>query len=168
VRPLFRDLYLIGNQSEPYRRYNLPVMPDLFPEGGALAGLHAGLRAGREQRCFIIAGDMPFLTRELIVHLASLPMASPALVPRPPRGPQPLCAIYDKSVAALAEKRLMRRQFDLEGFALAAQATLVNLRDFAEPKVLDHLFLDIDGPEDLRLAETLVVSLRQQRPSERP
>src|SRR5262245_42726362 len=75
----------------------LPTVPDVYPQWGALGGLHAALSACRREWAIVIACDLPFVTAKLFQHLASLDNEYEAVVPIQPDGrPQPLAALYRK------------------------------------------------------------------------
>ena len=72
----------------------LPSVPDIYPQWGALGGLHAALTACRREWAVVVACDLPFVTAELFQHLAGLRMDHEAVVPVQPDGrPQPLSAL---------------------------------------------------------------------------
>jgi molybdopterin-guanine dinucleotide biosynthesis protein A len=160
AQPLFDEILLVGNEPGPYRHLRLPVVPDLYSYGGPLAGLHAALTTCRHSPCFVLAADMPFVTRGLIERVLEAQGGAPGAVPRVGRQHFPLCAVYNKHLAGLAAERLDKRQLDLPGFALAAGAAVVDLAGFAEPPELAMLLSDVDSPEDLLRAENWARTMR--------
>jgi molybdopterin-guanine dinucleotide biosynthesis protein A len=77
----------------------LPEVPDLHINWGSLGGLHAALAAARAPWIIVVACDLPFVTGELFVRLASFRDNLDAVVPVQPDGRlQPLCALYRASV----------------------------------------------------------------------
>ncbi|HYG82174.1 MAG TPA: NTP transferase domain-containing protein, partial [Pyrinomonadaceae bacterium] len=73
----------------------LPSVPDFYVEWGALGGLHAAAAAARAEWAVVVACDLPFVTGELFVRLASLRENFDAVVPVQRDGRrQPLCALY--------------------------------------------------------------------------
>src|ERR1700733_7227794 len=87
-----------------------PVVPDLFPGCGPLGGIHAALAQSSFDLNILLAVDMPFVSAELLRFLLREAEndASSALVtvPRTGRGLQPLCAVYRRGFAAVAEVAL--------------------------------------------------------------
>ncbi|HET8783326.1 MAG TPA: molybdenum cofactor guanylyltransferase, partial [Pyrinomonadaceae bacterium] len=49
-----------------------PVVADVYPQWGALGGLHAALSACRGEWAIVVACDLPFVTSELFRSLASM------------------------------------------------------------------------------------------------
>ena len=68
---------------------------DIYPNWGALGGLHAALSAAETEWAIVVACDLPFVTAELFKYLASVRTDHEAVVPLQPDGrPQPLAALY--------------------------------------------------------------------------
>ena len=68
---------------------------DVYPQWGALGGLHAALANCRREWALVVACDLPFVTAELFNYLASLRAEHDAVVPlQADDRPQPLCALY--------------------------------------------------------------------------
>lgn len=74
---------------------NLAHLPDVYPNWGALGGVHTALASSDADWCLIVACDFPFVTAELFERLASLRNRFEAVAPIQSDGiPQPLCAFY--------------------------------------------------------------------------
>ena len=133
-------------------------MPDLRPgRQGPLAGIEAGLRAARHRPVFVAAGDMPFLTGDLIGYLLDL-LADhvPAVVPVSGNGPHPLCSAYGREVrpavsAALDEGIRSVREL-LEGLPGVRYVGEGELRRFGDPNLL---LMNVNLPEDLARARAM-------------
>src|SRR5690242_6152656 len=70
-------------------------LPDLYPQWGALGGLHAAFAACKREWAIVVACDLPFVTAELFSHLAGLRVDHDAIVPiQADERPQPLAALY--------------------------------------------------------------------------
>ncbi len=82
VEGLSDDLFIISNRPEAYASFGLPVHTDVLPGKGALGGLYTALHYARRPHCFVLACDMPFLNRELLLWMASLGGEWEAVVPR--------------------------------------------------------------------------------------
>lgn len=138
---------LVGSRQTNSR---FPVARDVYPEWGALGGLHAALVACRCEWAIVIACDLPFVTAELFNYLASLRDEHEAVVPLQPDGrPQPLSSLYRIEPCLQRATELIeagkRRPFDL--------LELVNTRwvPFKELTNLDQaekFFVNINTPED--------------------
>jgi molybdopterin-guanine dinucleotide biosynthesis protein A len=101
-----------------------------------LAGLVRALEAGRP--VVAVACDMPFVTPELLAHLAALDG------PSAPRG-EPFPARYEPSALPALREALARRAPLREALAALAPAE-VDLAPFGDPR---QLTLSINTPEQL-------------------
>jgi len=79
-------------QPVPYR-----VVFDRKPGAGPMAGIEAGLMAARRDPVFVIACDMPFVTRDIAAMTVAAARISDAAVPRIEGRAEPVCAAYRKT-----------------------------------------------------------------------
>lgn len=96
------EVLVVANAELP-AGYDLAarVVPDLRPgRRGPLAGLEAGLMAARNDRVFVAAGDMPFISGGLAAFLLELVSDRDvrAAVPRYGGRLHPLCAAYKREL----------------------------------------------------------------------
>src|SRR5262249_44631095 len=83
---------LVGAQQQ---NASFQTVADVFPQWGALGGLHAALANCRREWALVVACDLPFLTTALFKYLASLGTDHDAVVPlQADDRPQPLAALY--------------------------------------------------------------------------
>jgi molybdopterin-guanine dinucleotide biosynthesis protein A len=128
----------------------LPKVPDIYAQWGALGGLHAALAACRREWAIVVACDLPFVTRELFLFLASLRLDHEAVVPlQQDERPQPLAALYSGDPCRQRAEALIqaerRRPLDL------LEAVNTRWVAFDEIRNLDQaerFFVNINTPED--------------------
>ena len=112
----------------------LDTIADVYPQWGALGGLHAALNESRSEWAIVVACDLPFVTSELFRSLASKRTEHDAVVPIQPDGrPQPLAALYRTDPCAERATELIkagrRRPLDL------LQSVNTRWVDFAEIEI---------------------------------
>ena len=114
ARALTPHVQIVGDPAK-YQAF-APVIEDFFPGCGPLAGIHAALRASRTDRNLILAVDTPFLSAALLRYVLSSAKNSDAMVtlPRAAGGLQPLCAVYRREFANLAERALNAGQYKID------------------------------------------------------
>jgi len=99
---------IVGSKAkfEPYGS----VVEDIFPERGPLGGIHAGLSGSDRELNLVLAVDLPFVTAELLAYLIRRAQDSPCMVtaPRLQAGWEPLCAVYRREFAKVAEDALRK------------------------------------------------------------
>ncbi|HET6854044.1 MAG TPA: molybdenum cofactor guanylyltransferase [Pyrinomonadaceae bacterium] len=128
----------------------LPSVPDIYPQWGALGGLHAALTACRREWAVVVACDLPFVTAELFQHLAGLRMDHEAVVPVQPDGrPQPLSALYRADPCRQSATELIeagrRRPLDLLETVKTRWVEFAEIRNLTQA---DRFFVNINTPKD--------------------
>lgn len=87
------EVIVVGKPPSDLNR--LRYVPDVYPNWGALGGVHTALASTDAPWCLIVACDFPFVTAELFDRLAGLSESFEAVAPVQSDGiPQPLCALY--------------------------------------------------------------------------
>ena len=121
---------------------------------GPLAGIEASLLAARYRAIFVAAGDMPFLTGDLLKYLVGLLSDRvPAVVPYFGGRPHPLCAAYGQEVQPAVSAALDRGVWSvrelLESLPGARYVGEEELRRCGDPNLL---LTNVNSPEDLARA----------------
>ena len=131
-------------------------VPDLRTgRQGPLAGIEAGLLAARHSAVFVAAGDMPFLTGDLVGSLLGLLSDGVlAVVPRFGGRPHPLCAAYGREVQPAVSEALDQgvrsvREL-LESLPRIRYVEEEGLRRSGDPNLL---LMNVNSPEDLARAQ---------------
>jgi len=129
---------------------SLPSVPDVYPQWGALGGLHAALTACSREWAIVVACDLPFLTSELLLYLANQRLDHDAVVPiQPDQRPQPLAALYRVEVCRRRATELIeagrRRPLDLLD---AVNTRWVAFDEIRNLERAERFFVNINTPED--------------------
>ena len=132
----------------------LPTLPDVYAKWGALGGLHAALKACRAKWAAIVACDLPFVTGELFVRLASLRENFDAVVPvQPDDRLQPLCALYHATVCReRAEELISAGERRPRALIEAVKTRRVAFYELKNLDGADRFFLNINTPQDYATA----------------
>ena len=110
LRALTTEVRIVG-PGEKFAAYG-PVIEDVYPGRGPLAGIHAALTASTTELNLILAVDLPLVTEALLRFLIEQAAACAATVtvPRIAGGYQPLCAVYRRAFAPRGAGRAGIRQ----------------------------------------------------------
>src|SRR5262245_58976069 len=95
LRQVANPIYLVNSADAHFEDLLLPVVHDEFPGHGSLGGIYTAIAQSPHDRTLVVACDMPFLSRALLEHMARLD--ADLVIPRTPRGYEPLCAIYSRA-----------------------------------------------------------------------
>ena len=107
LKTVTSELILVGRQNQNDEVFdlgislNMRVISDTDPYSGPLAGIHAGLTASTTPLSFIVAGDHPFLSTNLITAMAISAglgevNTTCAVIPHTEGNLHPLHAIYPR------------------------------------------------------------------------
>lgn len=124
---------------------------------GPLAGLEAALYHARYPRAFVAAGDMPFVSPELVSEMLSRLYlgGAHATVPRVGGRWEPLCAAYAhktlEEVGSALDEGVRAMRDLVERLPEVEEVTEEDLRRFGEPGLL---LMNVNSPEDLELARS--------------
>jgi len=144
---------IIGN-VEKFRAY-AEVVDDEFPGCGPLAGIQAALRASEEELNLILAVDMPFVAIGFLQYLVQQAAASDALVtvPRAERRWQPLCAVYRREFAEIAEQSLREGKYKIDPLFQRVKVFSIEEQELRERGFSPQMFRNLNTPEDWRSAQ---------------
>jgi molybdopterin-guanine dinucleotide biosynthesis protein A len=156
VSLLAEDKFIITEKIDDYQKFGLPIFQDIFPDYGALAGLHTGLRNAKHEFVYMVACDMPFADKNLFVYMRNIMEVSQVdvVIPLTRHGHEPMHAVYRKSTCLPAVENAIQNQkkrliswFDLVKVVAVGEKIL---RDFDADL---NAFLNINTPEELMIAE---------------
>ena len=138
---------IVGRMSDDS---GLPVVADIYPEWGALGGLHAALSACQREWAIVVACDLPFVTAELFRTLYENRLDHEAVVPvQPDNRPQPLAALYrvepcrERATALIEAGR--RRPLDLLDAVRTRWVSFAEIRNLTQA---ERFFVNINTPSD--------------------
>ena len=139
LAPRVAEILVSGPAIEGYRSVS-----DSIAGAGPLAGIAAALAAMRTPWLVVVAGDMPYVTGELIDDLLARAEGDAACVRE--RGlPEPLISAIHARVLPVIEARLAAGRFKASGL-FTEERLAVSWLDDPDPRALKS----INAPEDLR------------------
>jgi molybdopterin-guanine dinucleotide biosynthesis protein A len=134
-----------------------PVVADIFPGCGPLAGIHAALVHSPAELNLVLAVDMPFVSRELLAFLfaAATDEDNHAIitVPRTSKGFQPLCAIYRREFSTTAEQALRAGKYKIDAAFSGASIRVIEEAELAASGFSEQSFFNVNTPHDRLTAE---------------
>jgi molybdopterin-guanine dinucleotide biosynthesis protein A len=132
---------------------------DVRPDLGSLGGIHAALSHAKGAT-IVVAWDMPFVPRELLRRLRDLGENADVAVPESGsrRGVEPLCAYYSATCLAPIERRLDIDDRRVIGFYDDVRVARLPAEEVAKLGDPEILFMNVNTPEELVLAEAYAAS----------
>lgn len=133
----------------------VPTVADVRAGAGSLGGIHAALvHAGTP--VLLVAWDMPFVPASLLRALRRLGEGAEVAVPESDssrRGVEPLCAWYAPSCIPAIERRLDEGDRRVVGFFDDVRVRRLPVDEVARHGDPARLFLNVNAPDDLLVAE---------------
>jgi molybdopterin-guanine dinucleotide biosynthesis protein A len=154
LSPVAREILIVSNDAARYQALNIPVIGDRIPGAGPLGGIYTALLAARHRWVLIVACDMPFVSTMLFETLVgAIDDDADAVVPRSPRGLEPLCAAYSQHAAPILKRRL-----DAHQWRVGEMITELRVREISGGALagLDddgRLFENVNTPHDYARAQ---------------
>ena len=141
---------LVGSKAKCEAWPELSAVPDVHVKWGALGGLHAALAACRAEWAAVVACDLPFITGELFVRLASLRGNFDAVVPIQEDGRwQPLCALYRaETTRERAEELIAANEHRPRALLTLVRTRRVAFEELSDLQGADRFFTNVNTPED--------------------
>jgi molybdopterin-guanine dinucleotide biosynthesis protein A len=133
---------------------------DLHEHLGPLGGVHTALaHCGAARSALILACDLPFITTDLLTFLCEIHQApiSHSPFPTPPavtvpldqsNRPQPLAAIYDKSLEATVGQMLAANELRVDLLYSRVSTRLISFAEFANLRDAERFFINVNTPEE--------------------
>ena len=130
------------------------VIEDEFPDHGPLSGIHAAVRASREDLNLILAVDMPFVEASFLEYLVQRARAGAAVVtvPRIAGRWQPLCALYRRGFADVAEPALRAGKNKIDPLFGQVSLQVIEEAELQEQSFASEMFRNVNTPEELSAA----------------
>lgn len=152
LRRLTTDLLIVSHDPDRFASHALRVVPDLVADAGPLGGLLTALTCTSSAYTLILACDMPFVSFELLHHLAMRAQGWDAAAPRTTEGYHPLCAVYARSVLPIVERRLARGALAMTGLLHELRLAEVGPDELARFDPEAVMLSNVNTPHDYRQA----------------
>lgn len=145
----FQEKLLSTNPPALAEGLPLTPVPDLYPDAGPLAGLHAALSASRSGMLFCVPCDMPNFNPALPGLLLERYNGEDALVCRDGTGRlYPLCGFYAKTALPALEAQLRQGQYRAAALLDRLSCTVADMGGM----VPDSVFFNMNTLEEFREA----------------
>ena len=149
------DVLISTNDPDSYDRFGTPMVADIYPAHGPLAGLHAGLRAARHDLMAVVPCDMPFASGALLLYLAAEAVNYDVVLPTSPGEGgrihyEPLHAVYRRSCLPAIEAALKNGVQRVRMFYPQVSVREVHYEEWCSVPEADlSVFANVNTPGDL-------------------
>ncbi len=97
VKTVFEDIIIVSSMHGPMDGIDAAIVKDILPIQTPMVGIATALLNSEKPRVFVVACDMPFLTREAIRCLIDAPGNAEIIIPMIGQYYEPLHAVYNRS-----------------------------------------------------------------------
>ncbi len=153
VAPLSKNQIIITNEPDHYQALQLPMFSDLYPDHGPLAGIYTAVYQAPTQYTLIVATDMPWLNPNLLNHLIQLRNEADVIIPRWQKFPEPLHAVYSKSVLPAIKANLDQKKLKITQFFDQVSVRFIEREEIEQFDKNGRSFSNINTPEELEEAK---------------
>jgi molybdopterin-guanine dinucleotide biosynthesis protein A len=154
-RAVTSDVRIVGDAAK-FAAF-APVVEDVFRDCGPLGGIHAALRASPSELNLMLAVDVPFLSSALLQYLIERARSSAATVTVPQaRGRrQPLCAVYAREFAEVAERALREGRYKIDALFEAVGTQVISEEELEAAGFSAKMFRNLNTREEVEAAREL-------------
>jgi molybdenum cofactor guanylyltransferase len=97
TRDLFSETVIVARSREVASGMDIEVLHDFLPKEGPIVGVATALLMLEASYTFVLACDMPFVSREAIRYMMSQVDGQDVIIPKTDGGYEPLHAIYKRT-----------------------------------------------------------------------
>lgn len=151
VRSVASSVWVVGSK-EKFAAF-APVVEDVFRDCGPLGGIHAALLASPTELNVMLAVDMPFVSSAFLEYFITQARGAPdaaAVVPRGDAGWQPLCAIYRREFAGVAERALRAGRNKIDQLFDEVHTRVIGQEELEGAGFSPAIFRNLNTPEELQ------------------
>jgi molybdenum cofactor guanylyltransferase len=133
------------------------VVEDVYRGRGPLGGIHAALSSSATELNLMLAVDLPFVGPEFLEYLLLRAQESGAMitVPRAGGGLQPLCAVYRREFAEVAEQSLHEGKNKIDSLFATVGTRVIEEDELGRAGFSAEMFRNLNTPEELEKAKSL-------------
>ena len=142
------DVRIVG-EARKFAAFG-PVIEDLYRDRGPLAAIHAALMSTTAELNLILAVDLPFLQPGFLKYLISEARRTGAIVtvPRAGGGLQPLCAVYRRAFAEVAERSLRQGTNKIDPLFDQVETRVLEAKELLAEGFAEEMFRNLNTTEE--------------------
>lgn len=138
----FKEIIIVANNKEIYRKFNLKVVEDVYKDKGPLGGIYSALVNATYDKVLCVACDMPLIRKNTLSKLGEIGLEYDVLIPKIEDRLQPLCSVYSKSIIDKVEYNLINNENKLQNLIMELDYKVIE----DELECID--FININTPKD--------------------
>jgi molybdenum cofactor guanylyltransferase len=159
ARSVTPNVHIVGDPAK-FAQF-APVVADIFPNCGPLAGIHAALRSSSTDLNLILAVDVPLVSTAFLQYLIERSWRNPAVVTvaQTDGGYQPLSAIYSRQFAELADKALSAGRYKIDSLFPSTNTQTITEEELKAAGFSQKMFRNLNTLDELAEASEITKPL---------
>lgn len=148
LNELFTKTLLVSNEPEQYEDLGLDVVKDILPFRGPMGGILSGLLVAETEHAFVIACDMPLVSKKIIREMTEVRHGHDVVVLSHSNGIEPLLGVYSKTCIKPLEESLFAGSLSVQDLIGSLKTTTFKCDD---PKFESDIlppYFNINTPQD--------------------
>ena len=154
-----RDIILVTAKGQSFPQLTgypkLKIAADIYPGKGSLGGIYTGLAVSESFHNLVVAGDMPFLNRDLLTYMMQLSADFDVVIPRLGNEVEPLHAVYSKGCLAPIEYLFKQDNLKIIDFFPSVKVRYIEAEEIDKFDSKHLSFFNINTEKDLETAREL-------------
>jgi len=133
------------------------VVEDVYRGQGPLGGIHAALSSSVTELNLVLAVDLPFMGADFLEYMLSRARESKATITVPLVGErlQPLCAVYRRGFAEVAERSLREGKNKIDSLFASVATCVIEEDELVRAGFSAEMFRNLNTPEEWEKAKSL-------------
>src|SRR6056297_400207 len=153
LSPIFKKIYIIGDQKDKYEEIRGTVyLRDKIPDKGPLGGLYTGLSVSGSQYNYLQACDMPFVSQEYLRYMKGHIISNKnyeAFIPEKNGYLEPFVGIYDKNIMDKILELIKKEKLNFDNLFEKIKIKKIDEEEIAKIADTERIFFNINKKEDL-------------------
>jgi molybdopterin-guanine dinucleotide biosynthesis protein A len=160
--PFTDDRLIVTNAPEEYAHLGVTMCSDRILGQGPLSGIHAGLLAASGTLNFVVACDLPFISRGVLGLFHEEARANDdctdwdICVAESPRGPEPLLGVYARACVPVIERLLARDKRRVVALHGAMRTRTLRFSEADLMRLGGDAFINLNTPDEYEQARRSV------------
>ncbi len=155
------EIIITTNDPPSYRFLGLPLFTDIYPQRGALGGLHAALACASHPLVAVLACDMPFVSPKLINLQKQILLAEnvDVVISSGAEGLEPLHSLYRRETCLPAcESAILADQWKLISWFPQVRVRMLQPDEIRPYDPAGLVFWNLNTPEEFHRAEAIAAA----------
>lgn len=148
LKKFFKEVFVVATEKGQFSGLGVEVVKDFIPGLGPLGGLQAALLASSNNRLFLTACDMPFVSLGLLRYVIHLPDHEKIILPVSSSGVETLFSVYPRACLKTIPKLIVRGDARMISLQYLHPVRYINRNEVRRFDPEERSFFNMNTQED--------------------